>query len=110
MTRAARAWAAGSHCGLCPRLPVFPRECVEPEPIVWRDDVDDAGGTECPVFLGREFEKFFFAWNLVEKGILPAAGGWGDQPYYWIQAFQVIGPIVAQAERERIEQMKKADH
>lgn len=77
---------------------------------MWRDDVDEEGGTVCPVFLGKEFEQFFFAWNLLEKGLLPKPGGWNDQPAYWIQAFQIIGPIVAQEQRNRIERMKQVDH
>jgi len=96
---------------MCPRFPQYPHQCVESDPeFEWRDDVEGDGGAECPVFLGKEFEKFFFAWNQMEKGILPTAGGWAEQPAYWIQAFQIIGPIVAQAQRERIEQMKKTEH
>jgi hypothetical protein len=110
MTRAARAWAAGSHCGMCPRFPVYPRECVEPEPITWRDDVDDEGGTECPVFIGKRFEKYFFGWRQMEKGFLPHPGGWADQPAHWIEAFEIIGSVVAEAQARRLEQMKQVEH
>lgn len=46
---------------------------------------------------------------MLEKGLLPASGGWAEQPYYWVQALQAIGAQVAQVERERIERMKSRD-
>lgn len=46
---------------------------------------------------------------MLEKGLLPVAGGWAEQPYHWVQALEIIGAQVAQVERERIERMKSRD-
>jgi len=80
---------------------------VEPEPIQWRDDLDDVEGTECPVFIRQNYQEIFLAWDMLDKGVPPAAGGWAQQPYHWIQALQAIGPEIIRAERERIEAMRK---
>jgi hypothetical protein len=106
MRRAARAWAAGSDCSQCPHAPQYPARCVSDDAQeLWRDDVEGEGGAECPVFLGQRFERYFTAWNMLEKGVLPESGGWAEQPYYWVQAFEVIGAALARAQRE---QMKEA--
>ena len=52
-------------------------------------------------------KEYFTAWSMREKGILPRAGGWSEQPHYWIEAFDVIGAQVAQVQREQIETMRR---
>jgi hypothetical protein len=80
---------------------------VEPEPISWRDEIEE--GCECPVYLALAYRELMFARAMLEKGLLPLAGGWAEQPYYWVQAMEVIGAQAAQVERERIERMKAAN-
>lgn len=46
-------------------------------------------------------ENFFRGWGLLEKGILPHAGGWSEQPAYWIQAFEIIGAETARYYQEQ---------
>lgn len=49
----------------------------------------DVGGvrvTRCPVsFVGRKYDSFFLAHAFFMNGILPSAGGWGDQPNAIVQ-------------------------
>lgn len=58
------------------------------------------------MYLGREFEEFFLAWSMLEKGFLPHAGGWAEQWHVWIQAFEVIGAAVARVQREHRERLE----
>lgn len=111
MRRAARAWAAGGDCSMCPLAPVYPNRCVAEDPEeLWRDDVEGDGGAECPVYLRQQFKNYFLAWTMVEKGILPAAGGWAQQPYHWVQAFETIGSAVAKVQREQVERLRTSEH
>lgn len=108
MRRAARAWAAGSDCSVCPLAPEYPNRCIAEDPEEkWRDDVEDDGGAECPVYLRQQLERYFVAFAYLEKGLLPESGGWAQQPYHWVQAFEVIEPIVARAQRERLERLRQ---
>lgn len=105
MRRAARAWAAGADCNMCPLAPQYPARCVADDPeYLWRDDVEGDGGAECPVYLRQHFEKYFVGFAYLEKGVLPAPDGWTQQPYHWIQAFEVIEPVVAGIRRQKLEQ------
>lgn len=38
----------------------------------------------------HRYNDYFLAWDMREKGFLPHAGGWAEQPYYWIEALQII--------------------
>lgn len=108
MRRAARAWAAGSDCSMCPLAPEYPTRCIAQDPEeLWQGDVEGDGGAECPVYLRQQLERYFVAFVYLEKGFLPAPGGWAQQPYHWIQAFEVSAPIVAYARRERLEKMRQ---
>lgn len=70
-------------------------------------DGEDEAALECPVWLTHQLKEFFTAWGMREKGLLPRSGGWTEQPYYWIQALDIIGAAAARAEHERIENMKR---
>ncbi len=108
MRRAARAWAARSNCDKCPLAPEYPARCVAEDPAwQWQDDVEGDGGAECPVYLRQHFERYFVGFAYLEKGLLPAPGGWMQQPYHWVQAFEVIEPIVAHARREQLERVRQ---
>lgn len=61
------------------------------------------------MYLAGQYRDLMLARAMLEKGLLPASGGWSEQPYHWVQALQVIGAQVAQVERERIERMKSRD-
>lgn len=80
---------------------------MEPEPIVWRDEIEEE--RECPVYLALHYKDVLTVHAMAEKGFLPVAGGWSEQPYYWIQALEVIGAQVAKVERERIKAMRNKD-
>ena len=77
---------------------------MEPEPIAWRDEIDEE--RECPVYLALQYKDVLFMRAMAEKGLLPVAGGWREQPNYWIQALEVIGAQVANVERERMDAMR----
>jgi hypothetical protein len=86
----------------------YPVRCVSEDPAeVWRDDVPDDGGAECPVYLGREFEAFFLAWTMKEKSLLPVTGGWAEQPFYYVQAFEILDAAVGRAQRDRLRQVER---
>lgn len=99
--RAARAWALGGTCEQCPRAPVFPARCVEEEPIEWRDDAADEGGTWCPVFLWIERQSALKTWTMAERGHLPRAGGWQEQDAIVIEQIDIIGAAVERAKAQR---------
>lgn len=54
------------------------------------------------MFLAGQYRDLMQARSMLEKGLLPVAGGWAEQPYHWIQALEVIGAQAAQVERERM--------
>jgi hypothetical protein len=62
------------------------------------------------VYLAGQYRDLMLARSMLEKGFLPVAGGWSEQPYHWVQALEVIGAQVAQVERERIERLKSRDN
>ena len=86
---------------------MYPAQCVEPEPIQWRDEIEE--GRECPVYLAGQYRELILARAMLEKGFLPAAGGWTEQPYHWVQALEIIGVQVAKVERERLKAMQNKD-
>ena len=59
------------------------------------------GGAVCPVYLGRALESWFTGWTMLERGILPHAGGWADQENTWTEAMDVIGAAVSAALKAR---------
>lgn len=70
----------------------------------WIGEIEE--GCECPVYLAGQYRDLMLARSLLEKGLLPARGGWAEQPYYWMQAMVAIGQEAAQVERERLERLK----
>lgn len=58
------------------------------------------------MYLAGRYQDLMLARAMLDKGQLPKAGGWAEQPYHWVQALQVIGQQVAQVERERLERMR----
>ena len=82
--------------------------CFSREPIYWRpEDIEE--GNECPVLLIDRFHDYFTAWNMREKGLLPYSGGWMEQPYHWMQAFELIGPQVIDVRRRLLKNLKPTD-
>lgn len=72
---------------------------------MWRGEAEEE--RECPVLLMHGLREYFTAWAMREKGILPNFGGWTEQPYFWVEAFERIGAEVAQVQREQIEAMRR---
>lgn len=98
--------ALGGTCSTCPRRPDYPVRCVEEEPIQWRDDAADDGGTICPVLLTQLNDEYLKGWSMLERGLLPSGGGWSEQEAHWMQAFDAIGPAVSRATREATERAR----
>ncbi len=49
------------------------------------------------MLLVNEFEVYFKAWSFLEMNFMPTSefgSGWTDQPNYWIEAFNIIGPEI----------------
>ena len=104
MRRAARAWAAGDGCALCPLAPRYPRDCTASQPQAWRThEIEE--DLECSVRSMHVTQNFFRGWGLLEKGILPQPGGWEQQPAYWIEAFEIIGAETARYYQEKAKQL-----
>lgn len=99
-----RTWADGDSCDQCPNLPNRPHACVSDEPQLWRT-AEVHEGNECSVLLVNECHEFFTGWSLLEMNQLPEDGGWTEQPNYWIEAFDIIGPEVR---RYQLDKMKEA--
>ena len=98
----------GGTCSMCPRLPVFPARCVEPEPVEWRDDAPDEGGEICPVLLTQHHRDALRAWAMLERGLLPRAGGWAEQDAVWLQTIEAVEPAIARAKADLAERMRAA--
>ena len=79
---------------------MYPTQCIEQHPILWRGDIE--AGHACPVYLMPEFDHYFTAWVMFEKGVLPIEGGWTQQPNHWIQAIETIGGQMARWQREQL--------
>jgi len=47
----------------------------------------------CPVVYLDEFADAFKAWQWLQRGHLPVAGGWADQSPVWIVAMEIIATI-----------------
>jgi len=44
----------------------------------------------CPALLVDEFEEVFRAWEWLQQGVLPMAGGWSDQSPLWIEMMEIV--------------------
>jgi len=58
---------------------------------------------ECPVMWINEYAVVFEAYNFMEKGFLPYRGGWAEQPAILMQYVDIVGEVVANNERKRME-------
>lgn len=74
---------------------------------MWRQgDVEE--DTVCPVFLIQDYDEYFFAWTLFNKGVMPESGGWEEQAYHWIAAFRIIEPVVIAVQIEDMKRQREA--
>lgn len=44
--------------------------------------------------MSHELAGWLQGFDLLERGLLPHAGGWADQPAPWIDALEVVGAAV----------------
>lgn len=90
---------------MCPLQQEYPAKCVEEEDTEWNGDVEP--GRECPVWLTHRLKKYFTGYVMAEKGLMPYSGGWTQQPYVWVKAFEVIGAEAAAVRREQLDELKQ---
>jgi hypothetical protein len=57
-------------------------------------------GETCPVMHMIEYEHYLVGYRMAERGFLPHAGGWADQPAHWVAALEVVYDAVEQARAE----------
>lgn len=97
----------GGTCASCPRLPRFPAECVEPEPIQWRDDAPDVEDVACPVLLIRDWRPVFTSHTFAQTGVLPFPGGWAQQHPVLIEALEIVAGQRAIVEYEKAQEARR---
>jgi len=69
--------------------------CYAPEPVEWIDGVTDV---TCPAGHLPKYAEAFRAWRWMQRGHLPAAGGWADQSPVWIVAMEIIAAVESEAQ------------
>jgi len=65
-------------------------------------DIPEEPGTDCPVWLGHQYEFYFRSREWRNQGFLPLPGTWWEQPAHWVQALDIIDTVVAQTEKEQL--------
>lgn len=77
--------------------------------MTWAWDAPDAGGPACPVLLMHEAAPLLESHRWMERGFLPASGGWREQEAWWIAAIDALAPGLSQAEQELRKPREVAD-
>ena len=62
------------------------------------------------MYLALDCKDGLLAHAMAQKGLLPMAGGWCEQPYHWIQVLDVIGAVAGKVERERIAALRNKNN
>jgi len=63
--------------------------------------VDGFETDHCPVMTVNEAGELFLAYTWAERGFLPSAGGWADQPYALMEGINIVYQEVAHEEARR---------
>lgn len=53
------------------------------------------------MLLGLRMPHYFTAWRMFVQGHLPESGGWAEQSAHWVEAIEIIEPVMRALEIER---------
>lgn len=84
------------------------RGCEEDSPLPDTWQVDDWTFQRCPLkLITLESIEYLKAYQLFDKGYLPNAGGWVEQPAKFLDAMVIISAEIQKVKDEEAEKQKK---
>ena len=88
-------------CQTCTDGKKVEKGCEKDSPIHGRWQIDDWKFSRCPLkMITRQSMQYIKAYNMFDKGYLPNAGGWLNQPVKFLMAINVIEEELGKAKKE----------
>lgn len=91
----------GLDCKACNDNQKIERGCLEDSPIPDKWEAGEHKFSRCPLKMIKQ-DSFWYirAYNFMEKGVLPRAGGWLDQSNKYIEAMSCVIAEIGRINKE----------